>query len=198
MSCRIPEVVPKEETILTQTTACQTNDLICQNCGCHVSNLLSEKNTYIRTDSVPISKVACNSAPILAADAILELEMTPELERSSDTTRPYMHTNTGDDAANVKEPNEIALEKDIIISLSPVDIDKRPLKVVSDSAEKSQQDTGELCNGAEGMTVFLSDSSIKLDVICSMVEEVNAEKSDPISPCVIQTRSRTAQKGKAK
>ena len=176
------------ETSLMQTisTEVQTEDLLCHNCGCSVCDVLGEINASYPNEL--LRQPAELSAAVLGADARTELEETPHL-LVGPGNEDSAHIAHGD-SQDMMPHQSISLTKNVIVGVAYVDTGEHkelPTSVESDSRKR--------------LARSLKHKEDKFDLACNIEDVDNSYKSDTSpagSPCVIQTRSKTAKRVRAK
>ena len=166
----------------------QTEDLLCQNCGCSVCNVLDEINASYPNELS--RKPVEYTSEVLAADAKIKLDVSPQLLVGFDNDE---NTHIIDkDAQKMMPQQQILPTKSIIVGVTPVDPrDHNTFSASLDSESRRQFEA----------TRNLKYKQDQLDMACNITCDENAGKSGTspaISPCVIQTRSKTARRGRVK
>ena len=185
------------------TIAVQTEDMLCHNCGCFVCNVIGEINT---SDATVLSQKPIEySAPVLSPDLELKLDATPELLISHDNDQ---NGQIGHELFDVKiiTPQKSALStKDIKVGVVPLNIEEYRVNDVSDNPEDHEKLSVERLESENreqaGNTTHLSYGENLLDLAFDKAAEesnVRLDSSPAISPCVIQTRSKTAKKSRVR
>lgn len=193
------DVVSDGMKIQLSSMASQTDDLLCLNCGCSVCGILDEINAKYSTDFLQTQEVLSDTAPELEADQTLELCRSPDLSI-------YQKIDCNKSGQSDSKESVEGQSSDVFKAcLSPCNIERYQLDAGCDFLESETN----ACPGMdkEHQKCPCANSSLSGEqtgsVPASCVDgedllETLPHSLSPISPCVIQTRSKTAKRGKAK